>query len=72
MANMAPLGSDYPQTANDNRCVIMIELRWEWRTPEDCFGSRIDVSSAASLLGQFFGYRQGDKEYEALVTGSVT
>jgi 2-keto-3-deoxy-L-rhamnonate aldolase RhmA len=64
-------GSDYRQTANDNMMVvIMIE------TPEGVANAEkiaavpgIDVIFAASTdLGNFSGYKQGDPQYEALVT----
>ena len=65
-------GADYRQTANDNMMVvIMIE------TPEGVANAEkiaavpgIDVIFAASSdLGNFSGYKQGDPQYEALVTG---
>jgi 2-keto-3-deoxy-L-rhamnonate aldolase RhmA len=64
-------GNDYRQTANDNMTVvIMIE------TPEGVANAEkiaavpgIDVIFAASTdLGNFSGYKQGDPQYEALVT----
>jgi 2-keto-3-deoxy-L-rhamnonate aldolase RhmA len=64
-------GNDYRQTANDNMMVvIMIE------TPEGVANAEkiaavpgIDVIFAASTdLGNFSGYKQGDPQYEALVT----
>jgi 2-keto-3-deoxy-L-rhamnonate aldolase RhmA len=64
-------GNDYRQTANDNMMVvIMIE------TPEGVANAEriaavpgIDVIFAASTdLGNFSGYRQGEPQYEALVT----
>ena len=64
-------GNDYRQTANDNMLVvIMIE------TPIGVANARqiadvpgVDVIFAASGdLGNFSGHRQGDPEYEALVT----
>jgi 2-keto-3-deoxy-L-rhamnonate aldolase RhmA len=65
-------GNDYRQTANDNMMVvIMIE------TPEGVANAEkiaavpgIDVIFAASTdLGNFSGYKQGEPQYEALVTG---
>jgi len=64
-------GSDYRQTANDNMLVvIMIE------TPEGVANAEkiaavpgIDVIFAASTdLGNFSGHKQGEPQYEALVT----
>ena len=64
-------GSDYRQTANDNMMVvIMIE------TPEGVANAEkiaavpgIDVIFAASTdLGNFSGHKQGEPQYEALVT----
>jgi 2-keto-3-deoxy-L-rhamnonate aldolase RhmA len=64
-------GSDYRQTANDNMVVvIMIETPIGVENAERIASvPGIDVIFAASTdLGNFSGYRQGDKEYEALVT----
>lgn len=64
-------GNDYRQTANDNMLVvIMIE------TPEGVANAEkiaavpgIDVIFAASTdLGNFSGHKQGEPQYEALVT----
>jgi 2-keto-3-deoxy-L-rhamnonate aldolase RhmA len=64
-------GNDYRQTANDNMVVvIMIE------TPEGVANAEkiaavpgIDVIFAASTdLGNFSGHKQGEPQYEALVT----
>src|SRR5260370_21213457 len=64
-------GNDYRQTANDNiMVVIMIE------TPIGVENAAqiadvpgVDVIFAASTdLGNFSGYKQGDPQYEALVT----
>src|SRR5258706_7921252 len=64
-------GSDYRQTANDNMVVvIMIETPMGVENAEKIASvPGIDVIFAASTdLGNFSGHRQGDKEYEALVT----
>ncbi len=64
-------GSDYRQTANDNIVVvIMIETPIGVENAEKIASvPGIDVIFAASTdLGNFSGHRQGDKEYEALVT----
>jgi 2-keto-3-deoxy-L-rhamnonate aldolase RhmA len=64
-------GSDYRQTANDNMVVvIMIETPIGVENAEKIASvPGIDVIFAASTdLGNFSGHRQGDKEYEALVT----
>jgi 2-keto-3-deoxy-L-rhamnonate aldolase RhmA len=64
-------GSDYRQTANDNMVVvIMIETPIGAENAEKIASvPGIDVIFAASTdLGNFSGHRQGDKEYEALVT----
>jgi 2-keto-3-deoxy-L-rhamnonate aldolase RhmA len=64
-------GSDYRQTANDNMVVvIMIETPIGVENAEKIASVLgIDVIFAASTdLGNFSGHRQGDKEYEALVT----
>jgi 2-keto-3-deoxy-L-rhamnonate aldolase RhmA len=64
-------GNDYRQTANDNMVVVvMIE------TPEGVANAEkiaavpgIDVIFAASTdLGNFSGHKQGESQYEALVT----
>ena len=64
-------GNDYRQTANDNIVVvIMIETPVGVDNAEKIASvPGIDVIFAASTdLGNFSGHRQGDKEYEALVT----
>ena len=64
-------GSEYRQTANDNMVVvIMIETPIGVENAEKIASvPGIDVIFAASTdLGNFSGHRQGDKEYEALVT----
>jgi 2-keto-3-deoxy-L-rhamnonate aldolase RhmA len=64
-------GSDYRQTANDNMVVVvMIETPIGVENAEKIASvPGIDVIFAASTdLGNFSGYKQGDKEYEALVT----
>jgi 2-keto-3-deoxy-L-rhamnonate aldolase RhmA len=64
-------GSDYRLTANDNMVVvIMIETPIGVENAEKIASvPGIDVIFAASTdLGNFSGHRQGDKEYEALVT----
>jgi 2-keto-3-deoxy-L-rhamnonate aldolase RhmA len=64
-------GSDYRQTANDNMVVvIMIETPIGVENAEKIASvPGIDVIFAASTdLGNFSGHRQGDKEYEALVS----
>jgi 2-keto-3-deoxy-L-rhamnonate aldolase RhmA len=64
-------GSDYRQTANDNMVVvIMIETPVGVENAERIASvPGIDVIFAASTdLGNFSGHRQGDKEYEAMVT----
>ena len=64
-------GNDYRQTANDNMLVvIMIETPLGVENAEKIASvSGIDVIFAASTdLGNFSGHRQGEKEYEALVT----
>ncbi len=64
-------GSDYRQTANDNIVVvIMIETPIGVENAEKIASvPGIDVIFAASTdLGNFSGHRQGDKQYEALVT----
>ncbi|HEY6270150.1 MAG TPA: aldolase/citrate lyase family protein [Candidatus Acidoferrum sp.] len=64
-------GSDYRQTANDNMVVvIMIETPIGVENAEKIASvPGIDVIFAASTdLGNFSGHRQGDKDYEALVT----
>src|SRR5579863_7067813 len=64
-------GSDYRQTANENMVVvIMIETPIGVENAEKIASvPGIDVIFAASTdLGNFSGHRQGDKEYEALVT----
>jgi 4-hydroxy-2-oxoheptanedioate aldolase len=64
-------GSDYRQTANDNMVVvIMIETPIGVENAEKIASvPGIDVIFAASTdLGNFSGHRQGEKEYEALVT----
>ena len=64
-------GSDYRQTANDNMVVvIMIETPIGVENAEKIASvPGIDVIFAASTdLGNFSGHRQGDKEYEAMVT----
>jgi 2-keto-3-deoxy-L-rhamnonate aldolase RhmA len=64
-------GSDYRQTANDNMVVvIMIETPIGVENAEKIASvPGIDVIFAASTdLGNFSGHKQGEKEYEALVT----
>jgi 2-keto-3-deoxy-L-rhamnonate aldolase RhmA len=64
-------GNDYRQTANENMVVvIMIETPIGVENAEKIASVRgIDVIFAASTdLANFSGHRQGDKEYEALVT----
>jgi 2-keto-3-deoxy-L-rhamnonate aldolase RhmA len=64
-------GSDYRQTANDNMVVvIMIETPIGVENAEKIASvPGIDVIFAASTdLGNFSGHRQGEKEYEAMVT----
>src|SRR5881275_632583 len=64
-------GNDYRETANDNMVVvIMIETPIGVENAERIASvPGIDVIFAASTdLGNFSGHRQGDKEYEALVT----
>jgi 2-keto-3-deoxy-L-rhamnonate aldolase RhmA len=64
-------GGDYRQIANDNMVVvIMIETPVGVENAEKIASvPGIDVIFAASTdLGNFSGHRQGDKEYEAMVT----
>lgn len=64
-------GNDYRQTANDNMVVvIMIETPIGVANAEKIASvPGIDVIFAASTdLGNFSGTKQGDKEYEAMVT----
>lgn len=64
-------GTDYRQTANDNMVVvIMIETPIGVENAEKIASvPGIDVIFAASTdLGNFSGHKQGDKEYEAMVT----
>jgi 2-keto-3-deoxy-L-rhamnonate aldolase RhmA len=64
-------GSDYRQTANDNMVVvIMIETPIGVENAEKIASvPGIDVIFAASTdLGNFSGHKQGEKEYESLVT----
>jgi 2-keto-3-deoxy-L-rhamnonate aldolase RhmA len=64
-------GSDYREVANDNMVVvIMIETPIGVENAEKIASvPGIDVIFAASTdLGNFSGHRQGEKEYEALVT----
>ena len=64
-------GNDYRQTANENMVVvIMIETPIGVENAEKIASvPGIDVIFAASNdLGNFSSHRQGDKEYEALVT----
>src|SRR5437879_2685948 len=64
-------GNDYRQTANENMVVvIMIETPIGVENVEKIASvPGIDVIFAASTdLANFSGHRQGDKEYEALVT----
>jgi 2-keto-3-deoxy-L-rhamnonate aldolase RhmA len=64
-------GSDYRQTANDNMVVvIMIETPIGVENAEKIASvPGIDVIFAASTdLGNFSGFKQGDKEYESMVT----
>jgi 2-keto-3-deoxy-L-rhamnonate aldolase RhmA len=64
-------GSDYRQTANDNMVVvIMIETPIGVENAEKIASvPGIDVIFAASTdLGNFSGHKQGDKEYEAMVS----
>jgi len=64
-------GADYRQTANDNMVVvIMIETPIGVENAEKIASvPGIDVIFAASTdLGNFSGHKQGEKEYEAMVT----
>ena len=64
-------GSDYRQTANNNMVVvIMIETPIGVENAEKIASvPGIDVIFAASTdLGNFSGHKQGDKEYEAMVS----
>jgi len=64
-------GDDYRQTINDNMAVvIMIETPLGVANAKEIASvPGIDVIFAASTdLGNFSGYRQGDPQYEALVT----
>ncbi len=64
-------GSDYRQTINDNMMVvIMIETPLGVENAEKIAAvPGIDVIFVASTdLGNFSGYKQGDPQYEALVT----
>jgi 2-keto-3-deoxy-L-rhamnonate aldolase RhmA len=64
-------GADYRQTANNNMVVvIMIETPIGVENAEKIAAvPGIDVIFAASTdLGNFSGHKQGDKEYEALVS----
>ena len=64
-------GNDYRQTVNDNLLIIaMIEtLRGVENAAEIAAVEHLDVIfAAASDLGSFSGKRQGDPEYEQLVT----
>lgn len=64
-------GNDYRQTINDNLLIIaMIEtVRGVENAPEIAAVDHVDVVFAASSdLGSFSGRRQGDPEYEALIT----
>src|SRR5467141_49089 len=64
-------GGDYRQIANDNMAVvIMIETPVGVENAEKIASvPGIDVIFAASTdLGNFSGHRQGDREYEAMVT----
>lgn len=64
-------GSDYRQTANDNMVVvIMIETPIGVENAEKIAAvPGIDVIFAASTdLGNFSGHKQGDQEYEAMVS----
>src|SRR3982075_3206563 len=64
-------GADYRQTANDNMVVvIMIETPIGVENAEKIASiPGIDVIFAASTdLGNFSGHKQGEKEYESLVT----
>ena len=64
-------GADYRQTANDNMVVvIMIETPTGVENAEKIASvPGVDVIFAASTdLGNFSGYKQGEKEYESLVT----
>jgi 2-keto-3-deoxy-L-rhamnonate aldolase RhmA len=64
-------GNDYRQTANDNMVVvIMIETPIGVDAAEKIAAvPGIDVIFAASTdLGNFSGHKQGDREYEAMVT----
>jgi 2-keto-3-deoxy-L-rhamnonate aldolase RhmA len=64
-------GADYRQTANDNMIVvIMIETPTGVENAEKIASvPGIDVIFAASTdLGNFSGYKQGEREYENLVT----
>jgi 2-keto-3-deoxy-L-rhamnonate aldolase RhmA len=64
-------GADYRQTANDNMVVVvMIETPIGVENIEKIASvPGIDAIFAASTdLGNFSGYKQGDKQYEAMVT----
>jgi 2-keto-3-deoxy-L-rhamnonate aldolase RhmA len=64
-------GRDYRETANDNIVmVIMIETPLGVENVEKiAAGPGVDIIFIASSdLGSFSGYRQGDPQYEALVT----
>src|SRR6266700_4711556 len=64
-------GNDYRETANENMMVvIMIETPIGVENAEKIASvPGIDVIFAASTdLGNFSGHRQGDREYEAMVT----
>jgi 2-keto-3-deoxy-L-rhamnonate aldolase RhmA len=64
-------GADYRQTANDNMVVVvMIETPTGVENAEKIASvPGIDVIFAASTdLGNFSGHKQGEKEYESLVT----
>ena len=68
---LALWGDDYRQTANDNMVVVVMIETPIGVANADKIASvpGIDVIFAASTdLGNFSGYRQGQPEYEALVT----
>lgn len=63
-------GNDYRQTANDNILIVaMIESPAGVEVAEEIAAvDGVDIVMAASSdLGSFSGFRQGDREYEAMV-----
>jgi 4-hydroxy-2-oxoheptanedioate aldolase len=64
-------GSDYRQTANDNILIVAMIESPAGVANADAIASvpGVDVVFAASTdLGSFSGFKQGDKDYEAMVT----